>query len=240
MSLGHRVVKATLKHVPHLLCRVHDRDLDKVPMKGPLILVSNHINFLEIPILYTHLQPRSVITLAKVETWDNPLLGYLFDMGGAIPLRRGEADVVAIRRALAALAAGGILAIAPEGTRSNHGRLQRGNPGVGLLALRSGAPLMPLVFHGNEALQRNLVRLRRTDFHIAVGQPFHIESQGTRVKGRVRQDIVDEIMYQLAALLPPANRGEYADLESATERYLRFPTGSCSNITAKHGGRATT
>ena len=95
---------------------------------------------------------------------------------------------------------------------------------------------MPLVFYGNEAYQRNVVRLRRTDFHIVVGRPFYIESHGTRVKGAVRQDIVDEIMYQLAALLPPANRGEYADLESATERYLRFPPDSRSNLTPEcHG-----
>ena len=82
-------------------------------MHGPLIQVSNHINFLEIPVLYTHLQPRRITTLAKAETWDNPVLGYLFDMGDGIPLHRGEADVGAIRRALGVLAAGEILAIAP-------------------------------------------------------------------------------------------------------------------------------
>lgn len=230
MTWTKRLITWAIKGVTHLLCRVCDAELARVPMEGPLILVSNHINFLEIPVLYTHLQPRRVTTLAKAETWDNPVLGYLFDMGEGIPLQRGEADIKAIRRALAVLQAGNILAIAPEGTRSNDGRLRRGHPGVELLARRSGAPLLPMVFYGNEQYRRNLARLRRTDFRIVVGQPFYVEAGGARVAGAVRQAIVDEIMYQLAALLPASHRGHYAKLDAATEKYLRFHPPAASNL----------
>ncbi len=230
MTLTKRLITWMAGGVTNLLCRVHDAELARVPMHGPLILVSNHINFLEIPVLYARLQPRRVTTLAKAETWDNPVLGYLFDVGEGIPLHRGEADVGAVRRALGVLEAGDILAIAPEGTRSNDGQLRRGHPGVELLARRSGAPLLPMVFHGNEQYRHNLSRLRRTDFHVVVGQPFHVDAGGTKVAGAVRQAIVDEIMYQLAALLPAPYRGYYANLDAASERFLRFRPPAVSNL----------
>ncbi len=158
------------------------------------------------------------------------MLGYLFSMAQAIPLRRGEADLGALRRGLAALQAGGILAVAPEGTRSSHGRLQPAHPGVTVLALHSGAPLLPMAHYGGECFWHNLPRLRRTSFRIVVGRPFYLDARGGPVTRGVRQQIADEIMYQVAALLPPAYRGHYADLVAATEAYLRFPAGSWSNL----------
>jgi 1-acyl-sn-glycerol-3-phosphate acyltransferase len=217
-----RVVNATIKRILRLICRVHDAQLAQVPAEGPLIVVANHVTFLEAPLLYTHLQPRRMTGFAKAEAWDNPFLRTLFNLWDVIPLRRGEADVAAFRQALAALDEGQILAVAPEGTRSGHGRLQPAHSGVVTLALRSGAPLQAMAYHGGEKLRRNLTRLRRTDFYIAVGRTFHLETHGLRVTRQVRQRMVDEIMYQIAALLPPAYRGHYANLAAATEHYLKF------------------
>lgn len=230
MTLTYRVVISTLKGLTRLLCRVDDAQLARVPDQGPLIIVANHVNFLEAPLIYTHLQPRPVTGFAKAETWENPVLGALFNLGRAIPLRRGEADIAALRQALKALEAGYILAMTPEGTRSGNGRLQPGHPGVVLLALRSGAPLLPMVYYGGELFWRNLARLRRTDFHIVVGQPFYLDAGEVKAARQVRQQMTDEIMYQLAALLPPAYRGVYSDLTAATETYLRFPPGAKSNL----------
>jgi 1-acyl-sn-glycerol-3-phosphate acyltransferase len=176
------------------------------------------------------MQSRPVAGIAKAETWDNPISAWLFDLWGAIPLRRGEADTKALRLGLEALEQGKILAVAPEGTRSGHGRLQRGQPGVVLLALRSGAPLLPMVFFGAEDLISNLKRLRRTDFNIKLGNPFLLNARGERVTRKIRRQMTDEIMYQLAALLPPANRGVYGTLAEATEKYLDFPPLSSSNL----------
>ncbi|TEU11061.1 MAG: 1-acyl-sn-glycerol-3-phosphate acyltransferase [Anaerolineales bacterium] len=230
MTLTYRVVTSTIKGLIRLLCRVDDAQLAQVPDRGPLIIVANHVNFLEVPLLYTHLRPRPMAGFAKVETWDNPALRLLADLWEAIPLHRGEADMAALRQALKALEAGHILGMAPEGTRSGHGRLQRGHTGVVLLALRSGAPLLPMVYYGGELFWRNLARLRRTDFHIVVGQPFYLDAGGVKVTRQVRQQMTGEIMYQMAALLPPAYRGVYSDLAAATEAYLRFPPGVESNL----------
>jgi 1-acyl-sn-glycerol-3-phosphate acyltransferase len=204
--------------------------LSRIPDRGPLIILGNHVNFLEVPLLYVYFQPRPVLGFAKAETWDNPAKRFLFDLGGAIPLNRGEADVTAFRQALRVLEAGHILAVAPEGTRSGHGRLQVGLPGSVFLALRTGAPLLPVVHYGGERFWHNLSRLRRTDFHVVVGQPFFLDPGGVKVTGRVRQQMTQEIMYQMAALLPPPYRGVYSDLSRATERYVRFPTGAQSNL----------
>jgi len=228
--LAQWLVNTTIKSLTDVICRVDDAQLARVPQQGPLIVVANHINFLDAPVLFSRVHPRLVTGFVKAETWRNPALAFLFDAWNAIPLQRGEADVEAFRDGLAALKDGAILAVAPEGTRSGHGRLQRGRPGVVVLALHSGAPLLPVVYYGGERFRDNAKRLRRTDFRIIVGQPFHLNGGGVKVTQEVRHAMVDEMMYQIAALLPSYYRGVYADLETATERYLHFPEGSASNL----------
>ncbi|OGO63481.1 MAG: hypothetical protein A2Z45_04650 [Chloroflexi bacterium RBG_19FT_COMBO_55_16] len=230
MSKSFWIVNTAIKNITRLICQVDDTQLQRVPRRGPLILVANHINFLEVPILFTHLQPRPVTGFAKIETWNNPAMGALFNLWGAIPIKRGEADMAAIRRGLAVLGDGKILAVAPEGTRSGNGQLQKGHPGVVTLAMRSGAPLLPVIYYGGEGFRRNLTHLRRTDFHIIVGKQFTLNVRDAVLSREVRQQITDEIMYQLAALLPISYRGYYSDLSAATEEYLKFSSGARSNL----------
>jgi len=208
-----------------ILCRIDAPDLDKVPERGPLIAYSNHTGQIEVPVLYTHLQPRPVTGIAKVETWDGWFLRWIFNLWDAIPIRRGEADIEAMRKSLDVLEKGYILAIAPEGTRNKTGVLIKGHPGVVTLALRSGAPLLPVVHWGGENFSINIKRWRRTDFHVRVGESFKLDTRGERVTREVRQQMVDEMMYRLAALLPEYYRGAYADLGKATEKYLSTQDG---------------
>ncbi|MGC9393663.1 MAG: lysophospholipid acyltransferase family protein [Anaerolineae bacterium] len=226
MRLQKRLVLTITKALIELTCRVDKSQLSRVPMHGPLIIIANHINFLEVPVMYVYMQPRMVTGFAKAENWNHHFTRWLLNLCEAIPLERGEADMEAIHAALAALEEGRILAIAPEGTRSYHGRLQKGRPGTAMLALHSGAPILPLVYYGGEKLKENLRRLRRTDFHIVVGEPFHIDTGGARVTRHIRQHITDEMMYQLSTLLPPEYRGVYANLDAATTTYLRFASAT--------------
>ncbi len=230
MTLTSRLVNATIKRLVRMVCRVDDGQVVRIPTQGPLIIVSNHVNFIEPPVVYTHLLPRPMTFFAKVETWDNKLTGPLFDMWGGIPLKRGAADVGAIRLGLDALEKGSILAVAPEGTRSEDGILLKGHPGVVIMALRSGAPLLPMACYRHEDFLDNITHLRRTDFKIEVGQPFSLQTNDMPVTREVRQQMTDEIMYQIAALLPPPYRGAYANLSDATETYLRFPETIVSNV----------
>src|SRR4030042_5760798 len=150
MNLAQTVLYSPIRALGRTLCRVHDDELAAIPHAGPLLLVANHVNFLDVPIFYTHLIPRSVTGFAKIETWRNPALGFLFSLGGAIPIRRGAVDRTAIGRALEVLRSGRILAVAPEGTRSGDGRLQKAYTGVAVLALDSGAPGWPVAYFGGE------------------------------------------------------------------------------------------
>jgi len=221
LRLDYWAAMLTARGLTRLLCKIDDQPLRSIPMQGPLILVCNHINAIELAVVFPRLHPREFTGFAKSETWDNPILGPLFDIWDIIPIQRGQPDITALRQGLKALEDGKILAITPEGTRSGDGRLKRGNPGVATLALHSGAPLLPLVYYGNEQFYGNLRQLRRTDFRIRVGQPFRIETPG-RLTADIRRQITDEIMYQMAMLLPQQNRGYYQDLRAASAEFVRL------------------
>lgn len=205
-----------------LLFRVHDQEVKRLPAQGPMVVAVNHINWFDIPVIYVASLPRPMTGLVKVESWDNPLLRTLFDLIDAIPLRRGEVDRTALKQALAALKSHYLLGIAPEGTRSHDGKLIQGHHGVAMLGLLSKAPILPAAHYGGEAVRRNLRRLRRTDIYLAVGRPFYLDPGEAKVTKELRQQMVDEIMYQIAALLPASYRGYYSDLSAATTTFLRF------------------
>jgi 1-acyl-sn-glycerol-3-phosphate acyltransferase len=205
-----------------LLCRIDSKDLVRVPQKGPMIVYSNHIGSIEVPMIFVLLQPRPLTGIAKEESWNNALKAWLFDLWGIIPIRRGDADMDAMRKSLECLNEGKILGMSPEGTRNKTGKLLRGHPGIVTLAIRSGAPLIPLAHWGGENLRNNLKKLKKTDFHARVGYQLVIKTTGEKIDKITRQIIVDELMYQLAILLPEDYRGEYSDLSKATTNYLQF------------------
>jgi len=208
-----------------LSIRMDADELQNIPTKGPLILFTNHINFLEGPIVYITLQkiqPRALTGFAKIEFWDNPITAFLFDTWDAIPLKRGEADLNAIKEAVARIKAGQVFAMAPEGTRSRSGRLQRAHPGIAMLGYMSEASIIPIACYGHENYKSEWKRLRRPLFNLTVGQPFRLDADGQKIKGTMRQKMADEMMYRLSAMLPEQYRGEYADLSQATTEYLKF------------------
>jgi len=205
-----------------ITCRLDAPDLQrKVPMQGPLIVITNHTGQIEVPLLFAYLQPRRMTGWAKIETWDNWFLNWVFNLWQIIPIRRGEADMNALKKALSAIKDGYIFGIAPEGTRNKTGRLRRALPGAVIVALHSGAPILPIAHWGGEKHLSNLKKLKRTDFHIRVGEPFRIDAGGVKVNGEVRQQIVDEMMYRLASMMPEEYRGEYANINGVNYRFLK-------------------
>ncbi len=218
-----RFVNALIRGVLKLLFRIDGDELAKLPPEGPAILVSNHTTNLEGPIYYVLIQPRRATGLAKRELWENPATRFFMQLWQMIPVTRGRPDPRAIRRALRALDRGMFLGIAPEGTRSKGGGLQRGLPGTALLATAKQVPIYPMVQWGITDFSRNIRRLRRTPITFRVGPPFFLPKRGERRASmeELRQ-MTDEIMYQLALLLPEEHRGYYAEVSQRTARYLTF------------------
>lgn len=217
----YRIIAFIVKVGTSILCRIDAPDIHKVPGRGPLIVYSNHTGQIEVAVFFGLLQPRPITGWAKVESWDNAFFRWLFDLWGLIPVRRGEADTSALRKAVAALEQGYIFGIAPEGTRNVTGRLKRAHPGAVMLAVHAGVPLLPVAHWGGEDFRKNWPRFRRTDFHVRVGEPFCLDVEGIRVTKEIRQQIVDEMMYRLADLLPEEYRGEYEKVTNYERKYTQ-------------------
>ena len=201
-------VTAVIRLLVKLMARIRVIGRSRVPDEGPLIIVTNHINFFEIPMLYFLLKHRRPRTLTKAETWNKPALRILANLWEAIPLGRGRVDTHAFARAAAVLGDGGLVVIAPEGTRSGHGRLQKASAGVVVLASRTGAPVLPIGHWGGERVLPALARLRRAIVWVRVGRPMHVNAPEGASRAE-RTGELDRIMGALAQLLPEDYRGYY-------------------------------
>ena len=206
-----------------ILCDIDSPEMSKVPMNGPLIIFANHTGTVEAPIVYTQLYPRKKITgFGKVEIWKNSFLSFIFNLWEIIPVNRGEGDMAALKRAYQSLDNGYIFGLAPEGTRSKDGTLLRAHGGMVMLALHGDVPLQPVAHWGGQDFGSNVKKFKRTKVTVRVGRRFRLNTEIEKVTKEVRQKMVDEMMYQLAKLLPAEFRGAYSDLENATEKYLVF------------------
>ncbi len=209
MLLGQRIINAILWPLVALLLPWDVEGLENLPVEGPVLVLMNHINFIDVIVPGFFLR-RDVVMVSKVENFRLPLLGFFVWAYGALSIRRGEPDMQAMRRSLAVLKKGQVLCIAPEGTRSGHGRLQPGHDGAAFVALQADVPVVPMVSYGHERFLANLRRLRPTRWHIRVGKPFRFVQRGRRLRSNL-QPMTEEAMYHLAALLPPEYRGSFAD-----------------------------
>lgn len=202
---------------PFISLTVHG--LERVPKTGSFLVVCNHLHNAD-PILLEMALPRSVHLMAKQELFRNPILGWLVRRTGAFPVNRGRADRAALRHAEALLGSGIPVGMFPEGTRSKSWTLQAAYPGAGLIALRSGAPILPAAIFGTEELpfngdppSRSGARSRRVSrFRVTIrfGAPFAvpIEVDGVRL-GAAQASA--SMMAAIADLLPQDYRGVYRD-----------------------------
>jgi len=220
MRTAERFVNGVIKIIVRLLMKIDYREFERIPRNGPGLLISNHTSNIEGPLLFVLSRPRPMSGLAKRELWGNPVTRFLMQTWGLIPVTRGKLDSKALRKAESALANRKILGIAPEGTRSRDGVLQQGKPGAALLAYHNNCEIIPMVQWGIGDLLRNVRRFKRTPVGIRVGEPFSLRQTGTRPSRTDLRQMADEIMFQLAVLLPERFRGEYRDLTRMTTDFI--------------------
>jgi len=145
----YRAVRVLAKFSLAAVYRVQGEGAEHLPASGAAIIASNHKSMVD-PFFVGQVFRRPVKYFAKTELFRNRALRWAITELGAIEIRRGESDRVGLETALAALADGEALIIYPEGHRQRDQRVHEFLPGVGMLALRSGAPVVPVAVKGSE------------------------------------------------------------------------------------------
>lgn len=195
--------------------RVRVDGLERIPPSGPAIIAGNHLSLLDSVVVIPYLRRPVILLLAEeLRVW--PWIGFVYGrLGNAIVVRRGSRDRRPVDLGAAVLHAGGIVAVAPEGRRSKTGGLERGRNGVGRLAVRSGAPVIPVAIWGQERAVTSWRRLRRAPVDVRFGAPRVFDDRNAGDPA----DVTTPIMVEIARLLPREYRGVYAtEASDAGER----------------------
>jgi len=188
---------------------------ENLPLEGPLIVASNHLNNADPPMIALATRPRFPMFMAKREMINWPVLGPAFRIFGAFPVSRGKADISALRAATEHLENGAMLVMFPEGTRTRNGGMNEGHPGTGIIAMRSGAPILPVAITGSEKIGWPWIFLKPFSvphIKVVIGKPFHLPEY-ERTTSEAAVEATGIIMRKIAELLPPTYQGVYADTE---------------------------
>ena len=182
---------------------------ENVPPKGAVLVVSNHLNFNDPPLLGVSLG-RQVVFMAKEELFRFRPLAYFLSSLGSFPVHRGRLDRKAIRQSERVLAEGQVLVMFPEATRSPKAQLQRAFPGSALIASRQVVPVLPVGIFGTERL-KGLWLFRRPRITVNIGSTFSLPKAGSKLSKDELAEHTGLIMQHIAALLPPEYRGVYGE-----------------------------
>jgi 1-acyl-sn-glycerol-3-phosphate acyltransferase len=213
----YHLVKILLALVVKIVARVEVKGLEHIPRNKAFILAVNHLTLLEPPVLFVII-PLKRVTVFVGERWaGHPFIGWILRSADAIFVNREAVfDRQAIKAALAALKAGVIVGMAPEGKRSQTGGLIRAKAGVAYLAHKADVPVLPVGISGQKDFARTLKRLRRLHLRVNIGQLIYLPPLVGADKGDYFQKCADEIMVTIAHLIDPELRGVYASLTNCS------------------------
>ncbi len=196
------------------------------PRSRGLVVASNHLDWTDVYILGVSFPLSYRLTwIAKIEAFSNALVSRFLRQMNVIPLRRGEADRQAYVAAKKALEEGAALVVFPEGHRSPTGGLIEGQHGAVRLAVRTGCPIIPIALWGTEKGFKGA--MLRKPIHVKIGKPYHPSLELTNMRDRWEQ-LTEDLMVRIAALLPEEYRGIYRDLARA-ESLIQLPTAFIAN-----------
>jgi 1-acyl-sn-glycerol-3-phosphate acyltransferase len=188
--------------------------MENVPADGTsYVIAANHIGRFDTGLVFLAIDRTDFILPVAEKYQKNPITRFIGYFMGAIWLDRNTTDFKAIREMMARIKKGGVLVIAPEGTRSKTGKLHEGKPGVAYLAAKAGLPIIPVALVGtdDQVLVDNLKHLRRSHFKGTGGKPFTLPPLKNENRDDQLREYTDEIMCRIASLLPEERRGVYAD-----------------------------
>ncbi len=211
--IGYRFSRLLVRFILFLVARLDVRGLENLPRTGAYAIASNHLGRLDPILVYYYIDRRDIIMLVAEKYREIPFLPWFVKQLNGIFVDRFNADFAAMREALKRLKAGGVLVLAPEGTRSPTGALIQARPGVSYLAAKAGVSIVPVAIFGSEDVRvaANLRRLRRTPVVAIAGKPFTLPPLPATGRDAALEAYTDEIMCRIAALLPLSYRGVYAN-----------------------------
>jgi len=209
MRLFYCAATATMKALLVALTRWRVEGKENVPRKGPLIVVSNHMTYVDPPLLGASV-PRRITFMAKQELFRPSLMAIIVRAYGAFPVRRDKLDREALRHALEVLNKGEVLGMFPEGKRSFPYQLQEMQPGTAFIAARSGVPIIPVGISGSEQVRGIGFIVRRPRINVRIGHPFTLPSGDNNKASHSRlTQYSDLIMERIAELLPQSYGGRH-------------------------------
>ena len=183
---------------------------ESIPPRGPLIVACNHLSNADPPVAVASFN-RKLHCLAKEGLFGNPVSRWFFTSCHAHPVREGREERKALRWALNVLDRDGALMVFPEGARSRTGGLQPAKPGIGYLAFKSQAPILPIAVTGTEHIPGYWrIAFPLCKIHVRIGQPFTLPAIEGRLSKEMLQQGADIVMERIAQLLPPEYRGHYS------------------------------
>lgn len=200
-----------------LLTRVRLTSENTFPLQGGYLVAANHLSIIEVPLVYCLIKRDDVTGLVAKNHRKNPFFRWLINAMNGIWLNREEIDTRALKAARDHLISGGVLGISPEGTRSSTGALQTAKTGVAYLADQAEVPIIPVGVSGTWQITKEILTLRRPVILVNIGKPFNLPKVDRKTRDLDLRQNTEEIMCQLAALLPPENRGVYADYPRVSE-----------------------
>ena len=208
MILFYYVATTAMKALLTTLTRWQVEGKENVPKKGPLIVVANHLNLIDPPLLSASV-PRRVTFMAKQELFRPSLGAYFVRAYGAFPVRRGELDKEALHQAFEVLRKGRVLGMFPEGKRSLSHQLQEAQPGSALIAVRSGASILPVGISGSEQVKGIGSIIHRPRITVTIGRPFSLPFDKDKPIRSQLPQLSELITERMAELLPPNYRGDH-------------------------------
>ncbi len=211
--MASKIARFLVVNLLRLVARIEVFGLEHVPASGAFVAASNHIGRLDAGFVYCLLDREDIIMMVAEKYRTNPVYRWLTKSLNAFFVDRFNADLKALRTCLRRLERGGVLVLAPEGTRSPTGALQEARAGVSYLAVKAGVPVVPVGLTGTEdaVVKARLKRLQRLHVTIRVGEPFILPPIGEGNRDDILQQHTDEIMCRIAAQLPASHRGAYAE-----------------------------
>jgi 1-acyl-sn-glycerol-3-phosphate acyltransferase len=213
-KMSFKIVTPLVEGILRIFIRLEIKGKENLPANGPIIAVFNHLNLIDPPLHIISIVPRDSIIMAKEELfyyWPIPIFRILMDVAEAYPVRRRgtlEERQVAMKYAEEVLAKGLLFGIYPEGTRSKAGCLKEAYHGCALIALSTGAPLIPVSIRGTERL-KGIGWLTRPKVTITFGKPFSLPSVQDEPTEEQLKELTEYIMGKVATILPPEYRGRY-------------------------------